>query len=69
MRSNCVGFNRYILQPPAWFLWLGARVLSSHADVERQVSYRGKAYGTLAVTTETDAVLAAIWKDVSGCSA
>jgi signal transduction histidine kinase len=66
VRSNCVGFNRYNLEPPAWFLWLGAKVLGSHADVERQVTYRGKVHGTLAVTTETDAVLAALWKDVSG---
>jgi two-component system, NarL family, sensor histidine kinase UhpB len=66
VRSNCVGFNRYNLQPPDWFLWLGAKVLGSRADVERQVSYRGKTHGTLVVTTETDAVLAALWKDVSG---
>jgi two-component system, NarL family, sensor histidine kinase UhpB len=66
VRSNCVGFSRYNQQLPDWFLWLGAKVLGSRADVERQVVYRGKAYGTLAVTTETDAVLAALWKDVSG---
>jgi two-component system, NarL family, sensor histidine kinase UhpB len=31
----------------------------------RPVSYHGKSYGTLVVTTETAAVLAAIWKDIS----
>jgi two-component system, NarL family, sensor histidine kinase UhpB len=65
-RSNCVGVNGNDAAPPAWFRALGAGVLAGHADVAREVSYRGKAYGTLLVTTETETVLASLWKDVSG---
>ena len=36
------------------------------STIARPISYHGKSSGTLVVTTETAAVLAAIWKDVSG---
>jgi two-component system, NarL family, sensor histidine kinase UhpB len=65
-RSSCVGVNRSDVVPPAWFLSLGADVLATHADATREVSYRGKTYGRLLVTTETKAVLDSLWKDVSG---
>ena len=65
-RSSCVGVNRSDVVPPAWFLSLGARLLATHADVTREVAYRGKIYGTLLVTTEPETVLASLWKDISG---
>ena len=65
-RSSCVGVNRSDVVPPAWFLSLGARLLATHADVTREVAYRGKTYGTLLVTTEPETVLASLWKDISG---
>jgi two-component system, NarL family, sensor histidine kinase UhpB len=64
-RSSCIGVNGAGDAPPAWFSSLGAWVLAGRTDVVRPVSYHGKSYGTLVVTTETAAVLAAIWKDVS----
>lgn len=65
-RSNCMGINRGTGQPPAWFSSLGTWMLATHAEISRPVSYNGKTYGTLLVTTQTDAVLAAIWKDIAG---
>src|SRR5882724_2673797 len=65
-RSSCVGVHRGDVEPPAWFLALGGRLLDTRADVIRPVTYRDKTYGTLLVTTETEAVLASLWKDVSG---
>jgi two-component system, NarL family, sensor histidine kinase UhpB len=65
-RSSCVGVDRSNGRPPAWFSSLGSWMLAPHADMARPVSYHGKTYGTLVVTTETAVVLAAIWKDVSG---
>jgi signal transduction histidine kinase len=65
-RSNCVGVNQGDAAPPAWFLALSAGVLAGRADVERAVVYRGKTHGTLLVTTATEAMLASLWKDVSG---
>jgi len=65
-RSSCVGTNRSDLQSPGWFSSLGARVLATRTDVAHRVSYRGKDYGTLVVTTEPEVVIATLWKDVSG---
>jgi two-component system, NarL family, sensor histidine kinase UhpB len=65
-RSSCVGVHRGDMEPPAWFVSLGGRLLATPADATRPVSHRGKTYGTLLVTTETEAVLASLWKDVSG---
>jgi len=65
-RSSCVGVHRGDMEPPAWFVSLGGRLLATPADAIRPVSHRGKTYGTLLVTTETEAVLASLWKDVSG---
>lgn len=65
-RSSCVGVNRSERLAPAWFSSLGTAILADRADSTRTVSYRGKAYGMLVVTTETAMVLAALWKDVSG---
>jgi two-component system, NarL family, sensor histidine kinase UhpB len=65
-RSSCVGFNRDGAIPPAWFSSLGRWLLAGHIDAVRSISHHGKSPGTLLVTTEPAAVLAAIWKDVSG---
>jgi two-component system, NarL family, sensor histidine kinase UhpB len=65
-RSSCIGFNREIEGPPAWFAALGNWVPAAHADVTRPVSYRNKLYGVVVVTTERAAILAPIWKEVSG---
>jgi two-component system sensor histidine kinase UhpB len=65
-RSSCVGVHRGDMEPPAWFVSLGGRLLATPANATREVSHRGKAYGTLLVTTETEAMLASLWKDVSG---
>jgi two-component system, NarL family, sensor histidine kinase UhpB len=65
-RSSCIGFNREIEGPPAWFAALGNWIPAAHADVTRPVSYRNKLYGTVVVTTEHAAILAPIWKEVSG---
>jgi two-component system, NarL family, sensor histidine kinase UhpB len=65
-RSSCVGASPGSGELPDWVSSLGAWMLGARAGIARPVSYHGKTYGTLAVTTETDVVLAAIWKDVSG---
>jgi two-component system sensor histidine kinase UhpB len=65
-RSSCVGVNRSNGRLPAWVSSLGTWMLGTRADIARLISYHGKTYGTLVVTTETAVVLAAIWKDVSG---
>jgi two-component system sensor histidine kinase UhpB len=65
-RSSCVGFNRDGAIPPAWFSALGRWLLAGRVDAARPISYHGKSSGTLLVTTEPAAVLAAIWNDVSG---
>src|ERR1700746_1736602 len=65
-RSSCIGFNRDIGTPPAWFAALGGWISAPQTDVARLISYRDKPYGSVVVTTERAAVLAAIWKEVSG---
>lgn len=63
-RSSCVGIDQGG-QLPAWVASFGGRLLGGHADVARPILYHDKDYGTLAVTTDTAVVLAAIWRDVS----
>jgi two-component system sensor histidine kinase UhpB len=63
-RSSCVGINRSGV--PDWFSSLGVQALATRADIAREVSYRSKTYGTLLVTTEPEAMLVSLWKDVSG---
>jgi two-component system, NarL family, sensor histidine kinase UhpB len=65
-RSSCIGFNRNIGRPPAWFAALCDWIPAMQTDVARPISYHEKSYGTVVVTTERAAILAAIWKDVSG---
>jgi two-component system, NarL family, sensor histidine kinase UhpB len=65
-RSSCIGFNRSIGKPPDWFIALFDWIPAARADVVHPVSYRGKSYGTVEVTTESAAIVAAIWKEVSG---
>jgi two-component system, NarL family, sensor histidine kinase UhpB len=65
-RSSCIGFNREIEGPPPWFTVLCNWIPATHADVSRPVTYRDKLYGTVVVTTERAAILAPIWKEVSG---
>jgi two-component system, NarL family, sensor histidine kinase UhpB len=66
VRSSCVGFNREVGKPPAWFVALGDWIPAAQVDVARPISYRGKPYGSVVVTTDRAAVLAAMWNDVSG---
>jgi HAMP domain-containing protein len=49
----------YIRRGASW-------VPTPQTDVVRLISYRDKPYGSVVVTTERAAVLAAIWKEVSG---
>ncbi len=63
-RSSCIGFNADT-GVPGWFTALGTSLLAGRTEIARPISYRDKSYGTLVVTTETGAILAAIWKDVS----
>lgn len=63
-RSSCVGLNSEN-GVPGWFTALGTSLLAGRTEIARPISYRDKSYGTLVVTTETGAILAAIWKDVS----
>jgi two-component system, NarL family, sensor histidine kinase UhpB len=65
-RSSCIGFNRYIGQPPDWFTALCNWIPAARADVTRPISYHGASYGTVVVTIERAAIAAAIWKEVSG---
>ena len=64
-RSSCVGVDQED-QLPAWVSALGTWMLGGHADIARLISYHGKDYGALVVTTDTAVVMAAIWRDVSG---
>src|ERR1700747_531778 len=61
-RSSCIGFNRDIGTPPPWFAALCDWIPAPQTDVVRLISYRD--YGSVVVTTERAAVLAAIWKEV-----
>ena len=65
-RSSCIGFDANSGGAPAWFSSLGGWLVDPPSDVTRPISYRGKPHGTLVVTTEKVAVLAAIWKVMSG---
>lgn len=65
-RSSCIGFNRDVGRPPAWFAAFGDWIPAAQADVVRPIVYRDKSYGSVVVTTERGAILAAMWKDVSG---
>ena len=65
-RSSCAGVHHSDGRLPAWLSSLGTWMLGTHADTVRPLSYNGRTYGTLVVTTETAVVLAAIWKDISG---
>jgi two-component system sensor histidine kinase UhpB len=65
-RSSCIGLNRDIGKPPAWFAALWDWIPAVRADVARPVSYHDKSYGTVVVTIERAAIIAAVWKDVSG---
>lgn len=64
--SSCIGFNRDIGRPPAWFAALCDWIAAAQADVSRPVLHHDKSYGAVVVTTERAAVLATIWKEVSG---
>jgi len=64
--SSCIGFYRDVGKPPAWFAALFDWIPAAPADVARPVSHHDKSYGTVVVTTERAAILAAIWKEVSG---
>ena len=66
VRSSCIGFNRDIGTPPAWFGAICSWIPAPQADVVRPLSYRDKPYGSVVVTTERAAVFATIWKEVSG---
>ena len=65
-RSDCVGTNLGGDAPPAWFSSLSRWLLGTHPVTTRPLLYLGKTYGTLRVTTDTEVILAAIWKHVSG---
>jgi signal transduction histidine kinase len=65
-RSRCIGFNRHIGTPPDWFAALCNWILAGRTDVASPISFQGRPYGTVVVTTESAAVVAAIWKAVSG---
>jgi len=64
-RTTCIGLKQGAAAPPAWFSALGRWLLAARIEIVRPVAYHGKSYGTLIVTTETAAVLAAIWRDVA----
>jgi two-component system, NarL family, sensor histidine kinase UhpB len=64
-RSGCVGTERHAAALPPGLSSLGTWLLGTRADSSRPVANRGRAYGTLVVTTDTAVVLAAVWKDVS----
>ena len=65
-RSSCVGVNLRNSQLPSWVSSLGTSMLGTHADIARPISYRGKAHGTLLVTTEPAVIVAELWKGVAG---
>jgi two-component system sensor histidine kinase UhpB len=65
-RSSCIGFDAGSGSSPAWFSSPCGWLVGPPADVTRPISYRGKPYGALVVTTEKAVVSAAIWEDVSG---
>lgn len=64
--SNCIGINPDLGNAPAWFAALCDWLPTNRVDVARQISYHDKVYGRVVVTTAKAAVLAAIWKEVSG---
>lgn len=66
-RSSCIGVDgSAVAGPPAWFSALGAWVLRSRTAVARPISYNGRSFGTLVVTTEPAAVVMRMWSETSG---
>ncbi len=65
-RSRCIGVDRDIGAPPAWFAALCDWLPTARNDVARPIAYHDRSYGTVLVTIERAAVLATIWKEVSG---
>jgi two-component system sensor histidine kinase UhpB len=65
-RSNCEGFDRTRATPPSWFVALCSALRPAGVNVERPISYRGKAHGILQVTTEPDAVVEDVWNKLGG---
>jgi signal transduction histidine kinase len=64
-RSNCVGFNREIAGPPAWFVSLSGWLVGMRVEVTRAIANHDRVIGHVVVTTEPPAVQAAIWKRFS----
>ena len=58
-RSSCVGVDQEVHSPGHRYSALGTWMLGGHADIARPISYHGKDYGALVVTTDTAVVLAA----------
>jgi two-component system sensor histidine kinase UhpB len=65
-RANCTGIADDKESPPAWFSTLAAGFLAPRAEASRPIAYRGRSAGTLLVTTDPAAILATIWKSISG---
>ncbi|QXX76082.1 Sensor histidine kinase LiaS [Methylovirgula sp. HY1] len=65
-RSSCIGLSPDVGSFPAWFVALNEWLPPAQVDVVRPISYHDKFYGTVVVTIDQAAVLAAIWKEVSG---
>jgi len=65
-RSSCVGSDRDSDDLPAWLVSIGSSLLEKRTDVERPLVYQGTSHGTIIVTTESQVVLSAIWRQASG---
>lgn len=63
-RGNCVGASPAEEQAPAWFSQLSSLLFSLNDPARREVAYKGKAYGSVVVSSAPEAVVARIWHEV-----
>jgi len=63
LRSDCVGSPAHEDGAPRWFsaLW---SLVSREAPAENTISYKGKAYGTVAVSLDPKVVAAGAWNEM-----
>jgi signal transduction histidine kinase len=63
-RSTCVGSAPSLDKAPEWFAVVSRALISGDASAEREVSYKGKSYGIVVVTSEPEVVASRIWGQI-----
>jgi two-component system, NarL family, sensor histidine kinase UhpB len=64
VRSHCTGTAPLQDAPPAWFAAAWKQVLPSEDSVDRPISYKGTSFGSVVVSSASDAVMARTWRQM-----